>query len=185
MTNMHVDPLTPQETAGIRQLLDRAEIWECLMRYARGVDRLDEQLVNSAFWEDAHDAHGGFNGSPRDFMQWVKASQPGRDVAQHMLGSHSLTITGPDEARSETYFLSFGKLQGSDELAMLGGRYDDEWQRRDGHWRLSARLVIMDWRATADAAGMTDHLATWHRGARSTDDPTYSARVERRTEVAN
>lgn len=171
---------TLEEVAGVRQLLDRAAIWDCLMRYARGVDRIDPELVRSALWPDAHDSHGEFNGSPDDFINWFLPSQSTREVAQHLLSSFSVAFTGVETARSETYFISVGKTQDSEDLKMLGGRYDDEWERREGAWRVSARLVIMDWSATADATNMAERLAGWHVGSRDRNDPSYSERVERR-----
>lgn len=174
---------TADEAADLRRLLDQAEIWRSLTRYARGVDRLDEDLVRSAFWKDAHDAHGAFHGSPEEFIEWFRPTQPDREVCQHYLSTFSVTFTGKDTARSETYFISAGKLCGSDDLSMLGGRYDDEWERRDGEWRLSSRLVIMDWRAVSDASGMAEQLASWHTGSRDRNDPSYAPRVERRTSL--
>jgi hypothetical protein len=41
------------------QLADRKAIRHCLLRYARGVDRIDEDLLRSVYWEDATDEHAG------------------------------------------------------------------------------------------------------------------------------
>ena len=41
----------------VRQLVDRQEILDCMHRYARGVDRMDAELLQSAFHEDALDCH--------------------------------------------------------------------------------------------------------------------------------
>ncbi|MCW2625710.1 MAG: hypothetical protein JWR48_2432 [Mycobacterium sp.] len=46
----------------IARLEDRAEIRECMMRYARGMDRRDRELLRSAYHDGAVDDHVGFIG---------------------------------------------------------------------------------------------------------------------------
>lgn len=180
MTTSLEQTFSAEETADLKEMLARNAIWNCLLRYARGIDRLDIELVRSAFWPDAHDSHGLFNGPPEEFIQWLLPGQPNREVSQHYLMNHNLSFDDQNRARSETYFISVAKMSKSDKLLMLGGRYDDEWQRRDGIWRVSARLVLIDWRAYSNASDMSEHLSGWHRGSRDTSDPSYSANVERR-----
>ena len=42
----------------VQELLDKQQIHEALMRYARGVDRGDAALICSAYHPDAVDEHG-------------------------------------------------------------------------------------------------------------------------------
>ncbi len=44
----------------LRELLDRDEIRQVMMRYARGLDRLDFELTRSCYWDDATEDHGSF-----------------------------------------------------------------------------------------------------------------------------
>ncbi|MBT5754390.1 MAG: SnoaL-like domain-containing protein [Acidimicrobiaceae bacterium] len=44
--------------ARLRALIDKDEIRDVLMRYGRGVDRLDEELLRSCYHPDSHDDHG-------------------------------------------------------------------------------------------------------------------------------
>jgi SnoaL-like domain len=39
------------------ELADREAIRDCLYRYSRGVDRCDEDMLRSVYWEDAFDDH--------------------------------------------------------------------------------------------------------------------------------
>ena len=48
------------------ELADREAIRECLYRYSRGVDRLDADMVRSAYWPDCTDNHMGFCGNAED-----------------------------------------------------------------------------------------------------------------------
>ena len=42
----------------VQELIDRQRIYECLLRYTRGMDRLDRELVLSAYHDDAVEDHG-------------------------------------------------------------------------------------------------------------------------------
>ena len=55
--------------ARVQELLDREAIRDCLYRYCRGIDRLDEQALRSAYWEDATDRHGAYQGPASGFIQ--------------------------------------------------------------------------------------------------------------------
>ena len=47
----------------VEQLSDLQCIRDTALRYCRGVDRLDEDLMKSAYWPDATDNHGTFIGN--------------------------------------------------------------------------------------------------------------------------
>ena len=51
------------------ELVDRHEIHQVLLRYARGLDRLDNALARSCYWDDAIEDHGHFVGTPHLRMQ--------------------------------------------------------------------------------------------------------------------
>ena len=57
----------------ITRLEDRAEIRDCMMRYARGMDRRDRELLRSAYHDGAVDDHVGFVGEVDDFIDWAFA----------------------------------------------------------------------------------------------------------------
>jgi hypothetical protein len=160
------------ESASLAALLDRQAISDCLARYARGVDRVDEELIRSAFWEDAHDAHGAFDGSPQEFIDWFVPNQGTREVAQHFLMNQSVQLDGK-VADVETYFISMGKQRGSDVIESVGGRYVDLFEKRDGEWRIKTRLVLLDWQSVGDASNMGERLSRSNRGSRDRNDPSY------------
>lgn len=164
----------------LRILLDRQAIWDCVLRYTRGVDRLDESLIRSAFWEDAHDSHGQVNGGTDDFLDYWLPTQPEREAAQHFVTNHTVELDGDDGADTETYFISTAKKVGSDRLEMVGGRYMDRFEKRDGEWRIKTRLVVLDWHCSADASQMADRLSRSHSGSRSPADPSYERPVRPR-----
>ena len=78
----------PDESAPVgpelQNLLDRQAILDCLNRYNRGVDRCDEELLLSAYHEDATECHGTFTG-PRGVrtVDSAGAGELGRLPAPH------------------------------------------------------------------------------------------------------
>jgi len=153
-------------------LLDRQSIADCMIRYARGVDRLDVELIRSAFWPDAYDSHGPVNGSTEDFLEYFLQRQTDRQVAQHFVTNHIIDLDGA-AADTEAYFISVTKKARSDRLELVGGRYLDRFEKRDEVWRIKTRLVVLDWQCIADSSQMAQRLSRSHRGSRSTDDPSY------------
>ena len=128
----------------VRKLIDRQDILDCLTRYSRGVDRLDKELLLSAYHPDARDDHGVFVGDAADFWNWVhNAHGTGQKRTFHTIANHSCEIDG-DVAHAETYCLYFG-LNQDDSLDVVGNRYVDRLERRDGAWRIADRVCVVDW----------------------------------------
>src|SRR3979409_2503662 len=91
-----------EETA-LRALLDRQQIMDCMHRYTRGVDRVDEELIRSAFHPDAPDFHGPVNGGVDAFLGYWLPLQAAREVSQHYISNTTIDLDG-DTAHVETYF---------------------------------------------------------------------------------
>lgn len=56
----------------MERLAAESDIRNCLLRYARGVDRLDMELVRACYHPDATDSHGSFSGTVEKFLPWVE-----------------------------------------------------------------------------------------------------------------
>jgi len=167
---MHEDESSLAET--VRLLRDRQEIMDVLLRYTRGTDRLDVELIRSAFHEDGIDSHGKVTGTNEDFLAWWLPGQEQREATQHYLMNHTVDLDG-DSAHAETYFMAFVKSHGEDELHVYGGRYVDRLERREGEWRIAVRVVAHEWNMVGDASAMQAEIAGRHRGVRSRADPSY------------
>lgn len=132
-------------SADLQCLLDREAIRDCMYRYCRGIDRADEAALRSAYWEDATDCHGAWNGSAAGFIDQAlrKLREGGRRV--HQVSSILIELHR-DMAAVESAFLA---LQASAALpqreTFLCGRYVDRFERRRGEWRIAARTVVYDW----------------------------------------
>jgi hypothetical protein len=141
-------------TPALQELLDKQAIHDALMRYARGVDRCDVELMRSVYHADAFDHHGPFQGNAWEFVdQFIPSSREESTFTMHMIGNLLIEIDG-DRAHSEAYFVAYvGREEGSREIIdAFGGRYIDRWERRDGKWGVSHREVVHAW-SRADAVG--------------------------------
>jgi len=155
----------------VAALVDRAAITDCLLRYARGCDRVDAELIASAFHDDAVDLHGPVNGSVVEFLDWWLPQQAGRESTQHYLMNMAVDVDG-DQAHVETYYLCVIKLKDHPLASIVGGRYVDRFERRAIGWRIAVRVVTADWTVEADGSGTAAILASTP-GRRSADDPSY------------
>jgi len=129
----------------LQALLDREAIRDCLYRYCRGIDRADEAALRSAYWEDATDCHGAWNGSAAGFIAQAlqRLRQDGRRV--HQVANILIELQG-DVAAVESYFMALQAPAGrSARETFLCGRYVDRFERRQGEWRIAARTVVYDW----------------------------------------
>jgi hypothetical protein len=129
------------------ELADREAIRDVLARYARGIDRVDADLLRSTFWDDAVDDHGTFSGSARAFIDQLIPKLNRAEALMHFLGNILIEIRG-DVAAVETYLRAFHRQEFADgqryEL-IIGGRYVDRMEKRDDEWRIARRKVVYDW----------------------------------------
>ena len=164
------------DAAALRELLDRQAIWACLLRYARGMDRLDRDLALSAYHPGAVEDHGAVIQPAEDFVTRVFEFHRTREVAtQHILSNHTCEIDG-DIAHCETYVRCFSVMaEGPHTLAF--GRFVDRLERRDGRWGITSRVSLPEGASDLPRfdhrAGMTDDPHTLARNARDSSDISY------------
>jgi hypothetical protein len=161
----------------LEALLDREAIRDCLHRYCRGIDRLDEEALRSAYWPDATDRHGAYQGPAAGFIERALRNLKTAGRMVHMLGNIQIELHG-DVAAAESYFLAFQEeaADGGARETLLCGRYVDRFEKRAGEWRIAARTVTYDWmRSTPlerplvpEAFGVRQPT-----GGRRPDDPLY------------
>jgi hypothetical protein len=166
-------PMSPDE-ATLDAALSRDEIHRLATAYCRGVDRADEALITSLFWEDASVISGISNGGGADFARDVVAYVTANlDACFHSIANEWIEVKG-DHAVGEHYILAHSRAGGNDTLT--GGRYIDSYERRDGLWKIRSRSFINDWTAvhptTFETGGFYEPLAT--RGCYGNADPVYA-----------
>lgn len=159
------------------RLLDRTAIHDCMLRYARGMDRRDRALLRSAYHDDAVDDHVGFVGPVEDFIDWAFAYHATQTRYQHYLLNHSADIDG-DQAHAETYYLFVGTdREPADHMTLSGGRYVDRLERRDGRWAIVDRVCIVEWN-TESTSFITEEVIAMLAGVpiakHGESDPSYA-----------
>jgi hypothetical protein len=156
---------------------DRDEIQQILLRYCRGIDRLDEELVRSCYHPDATDDHGLYTGVVDSFIRNAFERQRTLLLACHYLQNVYIEVEG-NVAASEAYAVAVERTSGSEgEIIdnVAGVRYVDRFERRaNGPWLIARRTVVLDW-SRSDVAHH-DWLAgsQFVRGTRDRSDPSYS-----------
>ncbi|MDG2004609.1 MAG: nuclear transport factor 2 family protein [Novosphingobium sp.] len=163
-------------TTDLEELLDRQRIWECMLRYARGMDRLDHAMALSAYHPGAIEDHGARIALCEQFVEDVlEFHRTGELRTQHILSNHSCEIDG-DTAHTETYVRCFSVLPtGQNRLSF--GRFVDRLERRDRKWGIVSRVSLPEGSIEApafdDRAGMTDLPGSLGQSARDQSDPSY------------
>jgi SnoaL-like domain len=138
--------LSPMDT-----LIAKDAIRDVLMRYSRGVDRCDAELLKTCFHVDSTDDHGHWKGNGQDFADFIVTSLPQRTHhTTHSIANVLVELDPHDDdlARAESYAIAYLRrtdAAGAEWLDLFSGRYVDRFARRDGHWRIADRVVVHDW----------------------------------------
>jgi len=166
----------------MQEVLDRQAISDCLLRYTRGVDRVDAELIRSAFHPDALDFHSATQaGTVESFLSYWLPLQATRETAHHHVTNCSIDVdAGGDTAHAETYFFCIIKESGLSTIRMSGGRYVDRLEKRNDEWRIALRLVLSEWKADADASSMAEMSGrALGKSRRDRSDPVYQRPLTR------
>ena len=165
----------------LRHAAGRLAIQDVLTRYSRGVDRCDLETLKSSFWEDATVQYGADVENAHRWAEGLVVALKGMARTSHALSNMLIEIDG-DRAQSETYCTAYHEVSTPDGMheMIVGGRYLDRLERRDGAWRVASRLYVMDWNrngpSTAEwSAGMYGTLT--NHGTRWPDDLSYRPRT--------
>jgi hypothetical protein len=135
----------------LEELSARTEIHDVLLRYCRGLDRVDMDLVRGAFHKDAwidfpESLHVG---SVEGFFDFLSGEMPRFVRTMHFLGNSLIEFDGPRVAYVETYLNADHTgseiHQWKDETVKLWARYLDRFELRDGAWLIAHRRMLVDW----------------------------------------
>jgi hypothetical protein len=128
------------------EMVDREAIRDCLYRYSRGVDRCDEDMLRSVYWEDAWDDHVLFTGAREELIAWVMPLLRAMEASQHTIGNILIRLHG-DHADVESYYHGYHRLNDGMKSfdSLQAGRYVDRFEKRDDEWRIAKRKVVVDW----------------------------------------
>jgi hypothetical protein len=164
------------EDPELRRLLDTAAIRELLLRYGRGCDRMDRDLLTSLFHPDAVDHHGTFDGPALEFVDYALTTALPRYLAtEHYLSNCTVEVEG-DTARAETYLVATHVKDadgGQLRVDTSHGRLIDYLERRGGRWGIVERTFLHDWDQSELVTPNPTWAGTFASGSRSRTDPSY------------
>ena len=176
-----MDQLSNDELIAVRESLDKQAIYENVVKYCRGSDRLDIDLLKDSYWEDGTDNHGAFVGNSHDFCEFAVASKGLFKSVSHHVSNIQIELLG-NQAKVESYFIAAHVIPDADSeedrFWLLGGRYKDLYEKRAGQWKILHRVCLWDWnqdqasRSVWDKFGLTDSP---NHGGYAPDDPIYGS----------
>jgi hypothetical protein len=141
-----VTDVVTQRDPEVQERLDKEAIREALMRYCRGVDRLDADIISSVYHPDAYDDHAGriFSGETvgQGLVDWMTELM---DATAHNITTSNIEVYG-DQAGSESYTTSMHlqTVDGVQRTLFAMARYVDRFERRDGEWKILSRVVVSE-----------------------------------------
>lgn len=162
----------------VEELSSRAEIHDVLLRYCRGLDRVDMSLVRGGFHDDAwvQFPESLHIGSVDGFVDFLSGEMPRFVRTMHLLGNSLVEFDGPDVAHVETYLNAYHqgseKHQWKGAYVKLWGRYLDRFERRDGVWLIARRRLLVDWMYQYPSDGWFDDHPDASVGMRDGTDPS-------------
>jgi hypothetical protein len=173
---------------GVDLLLAERDIRNVVLRYCRGVDRMDRDLVRSCYHDGATDSHGSFEGDVEGFIDWVWRVLQRYDMTMHLIGNVLVEVDGddPDRARCESYGIAFHRTENGAAEGNLttGFRYVDRFARRPvapggtPEWRIERRVAVTEWARADRPEGHWPIPAGMLRGRRDGTDPVQEGRAQ-------
>jgi uncharacterized protein (TIGR02246 family) len=129
----------------MRELVDVDAVRRTVLRYFRGTDTRDAELVASTYHPDAVDVRGDRTLRGPTIAEELAASSATTMLQmRHHVTTHHIEIDG-DTATSEAYCIGIHKAAGEPPKRLqTSGRYVDNLERREGEWRITRREVFIE-----------------------------------------
>lgn len=161
----------------LQHLMDCEAIRQAMYIYARGVDRVDEDLLAASYHPGAWDDHGSWSGDRETAIEGIMTrGRSGKAKASmHHIGNILIDLKG-DYANVESYFVAYQVTEagGKTFTRMRAGRYLDRFERRDGAWRVARRRVVDDWSRLDEVVAAAAEIGPNNTiGTRDATDASY------------
>jgi SnoaL-like domain len=162
--------------ADVQELIDRQRIWECLLRYTRGMDRLDREIVMSAYHSDGMEDHGALIAACDTFVDQVLGFHRSAEIlTQHIMSNHQCELEG-NVAHAETY-VSCYSVNREGKASYSLGRFIDRLEKREGRWGIVDRVCVREGSTDLPRNDFVDNFSvqpgSLHRSTRDRNDPSY------------
>jgi len=161
---------TPQQLSDVECIRDAAK------RYCRGVDRLDVDLMKSAYWPEATDDHGVFVGNAMEFSEMCMEAHLQWRSTSHCILNHSIDLDeSGTKARGEIYNVTYLFRKDADILDTWHGRYLDVYEKRGDEWRIIERVCVHEGTTSTPIKMMDIDADSFRQGA--FDRPSSGRRI--------
>lgn len=159
-----------------QQLSDIECIRDAAKRYCRGVDRLDVDLMKSAYWPEATDDHGVFVGNAMKFAEMCMEAHLRWRSTSHCILNHSIDLDPcGTTARGEIYNITYLFQKDADILDTWHGRYLDAYEKRSNEWRIIERVCVHEGTTSTPIAKMAIDANSFRQGL--FDRPSSGRRI--------
>ena len=132
----------------LRQLLDRQEIVDLLLRYASTIDAKDYVALRATFAEDIRGQYGEdtiVNGAD-NLLQWIDDMTKTATWQHHMLNVYHVDFVSDTEATTLTYHTSHQTTSDApDRCRKIVARYYDTVRKVDGVWKIADKFMDVGW----------------------------------------
>jgi hypothetical protein len=148
------------------QLSDIESIRDATKYYSRGVDRLDPEIMKLAYWPEAIDEHGVFNGNAWEFCNFCMDAHLGWRSTMHCVFNHLIELDADGvHARGELYNVTYLFKADTPELDTWYGRYLDEYEKRGDEWRIIKRVCVHEGTTTGESPKMEIDTKDFRQGS--------------------
>jgi hypothetical protein len=176
--------MTTSDAEFLLQLRAEREIARVITVCARASDRKDLPMMRNCYHDDAVDNHGLFNGPVEDYFRWADRHHEQFAMFMHLLAAPMIQVHG-ESAYAETYCIVAQSRKPQPvyngqvaPLSLVGCRYMDHFERREGVWKIRERNVVFEWTrsewSNVAISGPNDSGAAMTFGQRSHKDPVYN-----------
>jgi hypothetical protein len=162
----------------VQHLLDKSALQDLVLRYCRSMDRRDFALARSLYHVDALEDRGDiFRGCVDEFIAWLPQVTAQFELTVHRVFNMLFVVEG-DRAEGEIYCEAYHRTHQPDAREMIvGGRFLDRYERRNGEWKFIYRTSTVD-RCNlrpVDVQAYAQFVAKTPAGRPDRTDPSYLA----------
>ena len=126
-------------------LESRAAMQDLVSDYFHGFDKRDYKRFLSIWWEDClwdiGPPFGRFNGHEGIHSAIYEVLWPAWKESHHLVTNLRIEFDGQDAASAMCDVDCTGLLTNEDECTIVNATYYDNFERRDGEWKISKRKV--------------------------------------------
>jgi hypothetical protein len=134
------------EQSELQELIDQHALRELVVAYCRAIDRRDVNVMKTLYHPGAIDDHGClFYGTAEEFLLFLPGPVTKFEMTTHHITNSLFKVAGDYAEGESSLIAAHVTRENSLRNLIVSGRYLDEFERRNGEWRFSHRLALMDW----------------------------------------